>query len=108
MLVDERAWGNDASHFTGVLRSTFGIRCCIVEEFLANGDVFVQVLDQYFEIPVELICRKARLDGHQFDVVPPILDARTMDTAGFLLPLTAFLFVFRRFRRGANSSACSK
>ena len=44
VLIDECAWGDDASHFASVLRSTFGSCCRIIEELIANSDVFVQVL----------------------------------------------------------------
>jgi hypothetical protein len=70
--------------------------------------VLVQVLDKDFEVTIELIRWEAGLYYCEYRVLQLMCKLLTMDTAGFLLPLTVFLFDFLKFRSGANSSASSK
>jgi hypothetical protein len=86
VLIDKCTWSNDASHLASILRSSFGIRCRIVEELIADSDMFVQVLDQYFEVAVKLVCRKASLVVHQYAILSLV-----RDNAPWILPASCYL-----------------
>jgi hypothetical protein len=70
--------------------------------------VLVEVLDEDFEISIQLVGGEAGLRPLAPFVAGTDGCRLTIDTAGFLLPFRAFLLVFLIFSRGANSSACSK
>jgi len=61
MLVNESPWCYDTRYLSSVLRIHLRPLWCIVQEFIADGDMFVEVLHKDFKVAIKLVGWKAGL-----------------------------------------------
>jgi hypothetical protein len=61
MLVYQGTRGNDARHPSGICGLTLGFCWGIIEKFVTDGDMFVEVLYQDLKVAIQLVGGKSGL-----------------------------------------------
>jgi len=61
MLIDQCTWCHDTRYSPCILWLSLCLCRSIVEILVTNSDMFVEVLDENLQVPVQLVCGEACL-----------------------------------------------